>query len=1447
MSAQTDPERLRALQRHALPTSSLRSALQRIARVAQRGMQATAVVITQIGKDRISLLACEGLTTEQRRQYVDNAWDIQVVDAQDWLLVEDLSADSRFAAHPLVTGTPEFRFLGSTPVRTPEGYVVGTVSALDSKARSATETERAMIRDIGAMVEHEWTHHALPQAHTDILESITDAFFALDTDWHFTYINAKAEQLLQTSREELVGANVWDAFPDAVDLDFYTAYHEAVDTQESVHFEAYFPPLDAWFRVNAYPFEGGLAVYFDDVTARNELEETLRIREEEARLLFEESPVPMFVHDPNTFRFLDVNEAAKATYGYTRDAFLGMTIFDIRPESEVEALKDYLATERSNDLRSPPGVWSHCCADGSTIEVEVTSSAITFEGAEAVLVAINDVTERNEARKRLEEREELLSSINENITEGLYRTGANGTLEYVNDAFVQIFGYDSREQMLALPDLTVLYANEEERDRLIRATYEDGHLRSHEVKFRRADGSTFWGLISANATEDDEGRVLYHDGALLNIDARKQAEEALRRREEYLAVTLESIGDAVIATDTAGKITEMNGVAERLTGWKAEEAEGRTLSAVFQIHNAHTGEPVENPVEKVLREGRIVGLANDTVLTARDGQTRQVADSAAPIRLKEKGKLLGVVLVFRDVTEEYNRQAEIEAERTRLKLALRGGDLGFWDWSVETDEVYYSDRWCNMLGYDPDAVEPTLAAFEELLHPDDRERVFDAFQRHIEGEISFVDLEIRLRAQDGSWRWILDRAQIVARSEDGSPKRIAGTHLDITERKERERALKRANLLMEQAQSIAEMGSGVWDLESETVTFSHGAARLIGLEAGVTYPFDVFFELVHAADRHKLKTGPVTTEVGVDAYVEYQLTPRGSNEARWIRGRSRTESYDNQGNPTRVLGVLFDITAQKEATERLTHQKRLLDTVIDSLPGTFFVIDAERGQFLRWNDNFENVSGYTAKEIPELSPTDFFRDEDASAVRDTIADVLRNGQATLQADMVAASGRARPYFFSGKRTEINGRLCVVGVGIDITERKRAEQIILRREQRVEAFYKAMSLLATIKTKEELASKVCDLITDTLKYPICAIRYVQGDQLVPVVVSDRCEQLMEGERPAYTLDDNQAAVRAYREQETVRYNGTDPNGAILEPGSVKASVYLPVGEYGTISVASPMLDSINTFDIKLLEILAHNVASILERIQREEELRIARDEAEEMNRLKSAFLANMSHEIRTPLTSIIGFSEILQEESEGPRKRFADLINASSQRLMDTLKSVLDLSKLEAGAMNVVPESVRVDEEIESTVELAQPRAQSSRVTLKAHGTDAPVYAEVDKSALHRVLNNIISNAIKFTLDDGRVDVALDATDEEIIIRVQDTGVGIDEAFLPELFEPFVQESSGNTRAFEGSGLGLAITRRLVEMMQGTIAVESAKGEGTTVTVRFPRALSKQDAQDTQAA
>jgi signal transduction histidine kinase len=237
---------------------------------------------------------------------------------------------------------------------------------------------------------------------------------------------------------------------------------------------------------------------------------------------------------------------------------------------------------------------------------------------------------------------------------------------------------------------------------------------------------------------------------------------------------------------------------------------------------------------------------------------------------------------------------------------------------------------------------------------------------------------------------------------------------------------------------------------------------------------------------------------------------------------------------------------------------------------------------------------------------------------------------------------------------------------------------------------------------------------------------------------------------------------------------------------------------------------------------------------EQELIMERDRAEEMARLKTAFLANMSHEIRTPLSGIIGFSQVLHEEVHSDLKEFTGLIQEASNRLLNTINSVLDLAKLEANKESFRFEEVDVSSTVRESLHILKSLSIKKGIDLKVH-TEPNLKANLDINALQAIANNLVGNAIKFT-EKGEVNVTVSRIQDEVCLKVKDTGVGISKEFIPFLFDEFRQEHMDENRSHEGSGLGLAIAHKLIVRQGGRIEVDSKPKEGTTFTVFFPLAL-----------
>ncbi len=231
-------------------------------------------------------------------------------------------------------------------------------------------------------------------------------------------------------------------------------------------------------------------------------------------------------------------------------------------------------------------------------------------------------------------------------------------------------------------------------------------------------------------------------------------------------------------------------------------------------------------------------------------------------------------------------------------------------------------------------------------------------------------------------------------------------------------------------------------------------------------------------------------------------------------------------------------------------------------------------------------------------------------------------------------------------------------------------------------------------------------------------------------------------------------------------------------------------------------------------------------------------AESANQSKSEFIANMSHELRTPLNAIAGYVELLEMEVRGPingaQREDLRRIHQNQRLLLSLINDVLNFAKLESGHVEFQLGNVRVHEALSSMEALFMPQLLARPLRYELKPIDPDVVAFADREKLQQVVLNLLTNAIKYTAPHGEIELSATATDQDVLIRVRDTGRGIPREKLDQIFAPFVRIDTGYTRATEGTGLGLAISRDLARAMGGDLTAESTLGEGSTFTLRVPR-------------
>jgi two-component system sensor histidine kinase BarA len=287
--------------------------------------------------------------------------------------------------------------------------------------------------------------------------------------------------------------------------------------------------------------------------------------------------------------------------------------------------------------------------------------------------------------------------------------------------------------------------------------------------------------------------------------------------------------------------------------------------------------------------------------------------------------------------------------------------------------------------------------------------------------------------------------------------------------------------------------------------------------------------------------------------------------------------------------------------------------------------------------------------------------------------------------------------------------------------------------------------------------------------------------------------------------------------------------------------------GVLNMESPTLDSFSEQDRRLVAAFAERAALALDNtrlvislelaVQRANDFALA---AEEASSIKGQFLTNTSHELRTPLTSIIGTLDIVKNdlfETKAEERQMLDTAMEAAQNLASTLDALIEIAKIETGRVEVQAQITALGPILDEAHHLNQAQALEKGITFQFDLTDADTLLYADSDKLRRILINLIGNAIKFT-DKGYVTVSVraDRVEKQIRIMVEDTGIGVPLEVQSRLFEPFVQADGSTTRRFGGSGLGLSISRRLAEMMGGTLTLYSAgTGQGTTLTLQLPLA------------
>ncbi len=966
----------------------------------------------------------------------------------------------------------------------------------------------------------------------------------------------------------------------------------------------------------------------------------------------------------------------------------------------------------------------------------------------------------------------------ESIDAFIIISSENGKVLEVNRGAMKLLDYKEKE-MLGLAAKDIFSISEYSRLRLAflngRPSFDGTFI---ESEFLSKDSRKIPVTVSIKEIQGNNILLIARD-----ISAIKQTQEALRRE----AFIFENLNDAVMITDLEGYIQSWNAAAEKVFGYSKEEVVDNFIKILFsQPEFVQSFGKIRKKIE------RSSLWSGEAAIVRKDGSEGTADTSVFPF-LDSSGEHIAYVVILKDITAR--KQAErAMRERDMMYRALIESSADAVYVLKDKKLLLVNGAWCKLFGYSREEALSDEFDIMKIVAPESRKIIRDKFNA-ISGEktdSSFYELKGITREQK-----VIDLEVKVNTILWNNEEVYQGIYRDITEKKKAEQAMRESE---EKFRKLVEKSLvGVYIIQEGVFKYVNPKlAQIFGYTMDEIINKKSPLDLTYPDDREVVSDNVASRLSGKSESIAYSFRGLRKDGTRIFVDVFGTRS--SLGGKPAVIGTLLDTTEKMKAEQALKESEEKYKTIIESASDAIIIVDIKDRTIIDVNKQAEMLTGHSREELVGKSHLILHPEEYAKYYSTSFGRLIDEKQ-KISPDEVYVQhkdGSVIPVEISNSETTIGDRGVIQGIFRDLRERKKVEEEIRKLSRAVEQSPSAI-IITNIEGKIEYVNPQFCKVT--------GYRQVE-------VVGENPRILKSGKTSDAEYKDMWKSISAGREWRGEFHNRKKNGELYWEQASI-----------------SPIRDDRGN--------ITHFIAikeDITQKKEMQQELLIAKEKAEESDRMKSEFLSQMSHEIRTPLNVILSYNSFLQEElaemvNDDIRLSFTS-IDSAGKRLLRTIDMILNLAAIQKGNIDLTFEPLNLGDILVRLSREFEFLARKKNLYLKLNMPSEKIMINGDDYLVSEIFQNLLNNALKYT-NSGGIEMDTSVLDNNRIkIDISDTGIGISEEYIPKLFLPFTQEETGYTRKFEGNGLGLALVKSYLDLLKAEINVSSEKGKGTTFSIIF---------------